>query len=97
MFSAVVQLYIGLVEILSKRHEAFYFRPKLKTLSFENSSVGINTLNSTLPNLCKAAGIKRKTAYCLRVTCASKLFNSGVEVKLIRERIEHRSNALFYL
>ena len=88
------QLYIGLVEILSKRNEAFYFRPKSKT-SFENSPVGINTLNSILPSLCKAAGIKRKTVHCLRVTCVSKLFNSGVEEKLIRERTGHRSNALF--
>ena len=52
-------------------------------------------MNSILPNLCKAAGIKRKTAHCLRVTCVSKLFNSGVEEKLIRERTGHRSNALF--
>ena len=89
------QLYIGLVETLSKRNEAFYFRPKSKTLSFENSPVGINTLNSILPNLCKAAGIKRKTPHCLRVTCVSKLFNSGVEEKLSRERTGNRSNALF--
>ena len=89
------QLYIGLVETLSKRNEAFYFRLKSKTLSLENSPVGINPLNSMLPNLSKAAGIKRKTAHCLRVTCVSKLFNSGVEGKLIRERTGHRSNALF--
>ena len=31
----------------------------------------------------------------MRVTCVSKLFNSGVEEKLIRERTGHRSNALF--
>ena len=51
-------------------------------------------MNSILPNLCEAAGIKRKTAHCLRVTCVSKLFNTGVEEKLIRERTGHRSNAL---
>ena len=78
-----------------KRNEAFYFRPKSKSFSFENSPVGINTLNSILPNLCKAAEIKRKTAHCLPVTCVSKLFDSGVEEKLIRERTGHRSNALF--
>ena len=89
------QLYIGLVEILSKRNEAFYFGPRSKTLSFENSPVGINTLNSILPNLCKAARIKRKTSHCLRVTCVSKLLNSGVEEKLIRDRTGHRSNVLF--
>ena len=74
------QLYTGLVGNLSKRNKAFNWRPKLKT-SFENSSVGINTMNSILPSFCKAAGIKRKTAHCLRVTCVLKLFNSGVEEK----------------
>ena len=73
-FLQFYQLYIGLVETLSKRNEALYFRPKSKTLLFENSPIRINTLNSILPNLCKAAGIKRKTAHCSRVTCVSKLF-----------------------
>lgn len=47
-----------------------------------------------MPDLCEAAGVKRKTAHCLRVTCASSLFNTGVEEKLILERAGHRSNAL---
>ena len=94
MFSAVLSIVHGLVETLSKRNEAFYFRPKSKTLSFENSPVGINTLNSILPNLCKPAGIKRKTAHCLRVTCVSNLFNSGIEEKLIRERMAYFTKIL---
>ena len=39
---------------------------------------------------------KKRTANCLRVTCASMLFRSGVDEKLIRERTcHHVSNALF--
>jgi len=53
------------------------------------------TLNAILPDMCKKAGIKVKTAHCLRVTCATKLFTSGVEEKMFRERTGHRSNALF--
>ena len=45
--------------------------------------------------MCKAARIKRKTNHCLRVTCASSLFNARVEEKLIRERTGHRSESLF--
>ena len=56
--------------------------------------MGINTLNEILPDLCKAAGLSRKTAHCLRVTCASTLFNAGVKSKLIRDRTGHRSDAL---
>ena len=35
-----------------------------------------------------------KTSHCLRVTCATRLFQSNVEDKLIREHTGHRSNAL---
>ena len=45
--------------------------------------------------MCRAVGIKKKTAHCLRVTCASRLFQSGVDEKLIRELTGHVSNALF--
>ena len=56
--------------------------------------MGINKLNDILPEMCKAAGLKRKTSHCLRVTCASSLFNAGVEEKLIRERTGHRSDSV---
>ena len=66
----------------------------IQYLLFEKSPVGINTLNAILPNMCKEVGIKRKTAHSLRISRATKLFNSGVEEKLISERTGHRSNAL---
>ena len=56
--------------------------------------MGINSLNQILPDMCKAAGLRRKTAHCLRVTCASSLFNARVDSKLIRNRTGHRSDAL---
>lgn len=45
--------------------------------------------------MCKEAGRKPKSSHSLRVTCASTLFNAGVEEKLMRDRTGHRSNALF--
>ena len=45
--------------------------------------------------MCRAVGITKKTAHCLRVTCASRLFQSGVDEKLIRNRTGHVSNLLF--
>lgn len=56
--------------------------------------MGINTLNRLFPDICEAAGIKRKTAHCLRVTCALSLLNAGVDRKLIRDRTRHISDAL---
>ena len=59
--------------------------------------LGIHTLNKILPDLCESAGFSRKTSHCLRVTCATQLFQSNVEDKLIRERTGRRSNALLYI
>ena len=42
---------------------------ELKELCVERAvpkSVGINTLNRLLLDMCQAAGIKRKTAHCFR-------------------------------
>ena len=90
----IYRLYIGLVEVFVKNSNAFYYKASKAKFGFEKVPVGINTLNEVLPDLCEAAGVKRKTAHCLRVTCASALFNAGVEEKLICERTGHRSNAL---
>ena len=78
--------------------QAFYFKPNPNSAVFgyQKSPVGINTLNRILPDmLCVQAGLKRKTSHCLRVTCATRLFQHSVDEKLIRERTGHRSNALF--
>ena len=91
----VYRLYLGFCDFPCKMDKAFYFRPKKNRLGFDNVPVGINTLNQILPNMCSVAGIRKKTAHCLRVTCATSLFNAGVDEKLIRERTGHRSNALF--
>ena len=90
----IYRFYIGLVEVFGKNGNAFYFKASKAKFGFEKVPVGINTLNKVLPDLCEAAGVKWKTAHCLRVTCASSLFDAVVEEKLIRERTRHRSNAL---
>lgn len=55
-------------------------------MCFNRLPMSVNTLNRLLPDMCDAAGIKRKTAHHLRVACASSLFNAGVEKKLIHNR-----------
>ena len=89
------RMYIGLVQSISSEITAFYFKPNSKCLAYDKQVVGINKLNGILPSMCKEAGFKAKSSHCLRVTCASALFNAGVEEKLIRDRTGHRSNALF--
>ena len=57
----IYRLYIGLIETNVKSSNVFYFRPSKIKLSFDKAPVGVNTLNAILPQMCKAAGIKRKT------------------------------------
>ena len=89
------KLYFGLTQSIGKYNFALYFRPSMKNFSYVKSPVGVNSLNAILPDMCKKVGIKVKTAHCLRVTCATKLFTSGMKKKMIRERTGHKSNALF--
>lgn len=80
----IFRLYIGLVETNAKNLNAFYFRPSRSKLRFDKVPVGVNSLNEILPQMRKAAGIKRKTSHCLRVTCTFLLFNAHIVEKLIR-------------
>ena len=87
--------YISLVSELPKIDESFYFRPSKTAYKFENAPIGIHKLNSIVPFLMKEAGLEVKTAHCLRVTTARNLVRAGYQEKLIRERTEHVSSALF--
>ena len=88
-FYEIYCLHLGLVEVFAKNGNAFYYEASEAKFGFERVPVGIDTLNKVLPDLCEAAGVKRKTAHCLHVTCAWSLFNAGVEEKLFRERTGH--------
>ena len=86
---------LGFCDFPGKMDKAFYLRPKKNCSGFDNVPVGINTFSQILPNtMCSVAGIKKKTAHFLRVTCVTTLFNAGVDEKLIREPTGHRSNDL---
>jgi len=87
--------YVSMIRELSKCDEAFYFRPSKTAYKFENSPLGIHTLNNILPTMMEKAGFKKKTAHCLRVTTASTLFQNKHEESLIRQRTGHVSSALF--
>lgn len=88
--------YLECIKPLSEKIDAFYFRPNRDKFCYEYAPVGINSLNKILPDeLCKGAGLTRKTSHNLIVSCATALFQNSVEEKLIRERTGHRSNAVF--
>jgi hypothetical protein len=75
--------YFEKVKGFSESLSAFYFKPHRNSSLFEYEQlpVGINSLNSILPKeLCERAGLNRKTAHLLRITCATKLFQGGTEL-----------------
>ena len=98
----LIKFYSRYFELVSKlrvnvRANGFYFQAFDDPKRFELKNCrGINSLNGILPSLCAAIGNERKTSlsHSLRVTCVSKLFNAGVEEKLIRNRSGHVSATL---
>ena len=94
---SLYKLYLSKVDKLAEGKESFHFKPHRdkSVFRYEDSVVGMNTLNSILPEkLCVRAGLERKTAHSLRVTCASRLYQNSIDDKRIRERTGHKSNAL---
>lgn len=73
----------------------FYLSPLSKPKGmvwFKNQPIGVHTLASTVKRLCEKAGIEGyKTNHSLRVTTATRLFQSGADEQLIMERTGHRS------
>ena len=60
--------------------------------TFTRQGVGVNMLKTVLPLLSKESGIEvRYTNHSLRATAITRMFNSGVEEKIIAETSGHRS------
>lgn len=75
---SMYSLYLSKVAIHAKSITSFYLRPhRSGRLACENSAIGVCTFNKILPELCQKAGLERKTAHSLRITCASRLFQNS--------------------
>ena len=91
----LIQLFQKYVSHRPSDATCFYLTPlrKLKSdIWYSNMPVGHNTLSSTVGRICKQAGILGfKTNHSLRVTSATRLFQSGVDEQLIMSNTGHRS------
>ena len=68
------------------------FREEQAGPVFTWQRVGINMLKNVLPLLSKESGIGvRYTNHSLRATAITRMFNSGVEEKIITETSGHKS------
>lgn len=77
--------------------DVFYLRP-LEAVPdeegkpwFQNVPVGRNVLSKMVEQMCKGAGIEKRSNHSLRATAATELFRANVPEKLIQERTGHRS------
>ena len=95
--AALYSVNISKVQGFYESVQSLYFPPHRNgTFEYERSAVGLSSLNEILPEkLCLKANLPRKTAHCLRISCATRLFQHNIEEKLARERTGHKSNALF--
>lgn len=91
----LVRLYQVYLSHLPTDIQSFYLTPLRKTkgaMWYSKVPVGHNTLSQTVGRLCKQAGITGlKTHHSLRVTSATRLFQSGVDEQAIMSHTGHRS------
>lgn len=72
-----------------RHNDSFYLTPLKKPkgqIWYSKTPLGHNTLSQTVRRLCQAAGI---TNHSLRVTSATRLFQSGMDEQLITSRTGH--------
>ena len=76
-------------------NDAFYLTPMPKPRSvvwYKNQPIEVHSLANTVKCLCEKGGIcGYKTNHSLRVTTATRLYQSGADEQLIMERTGHRS------
>ncbi len=62
---------------------------------FSDRPVGVNMLKKVIPSLARRAGLSGKyTNHSLRATCATRMFQAGVDEQLIKTFTGHCSDAV---
>lgn len=62
----------------------------------EGKAFGPRNYEQQLGNMCKAAGIRKVGVHTLRHTYATRLFEKGVDVKIISELLGHSTTEITY-
>lgn len=89
----VFKLYSKYLDLIGNSGD-FYRRP-LSGLRYSRQVVGVNKLSTLIKSMCNKAGLTGFfTNHSGKRTCATTLFNNGVDEQLICERTGHRSNAV---
>ncbi len=98
----IVHLYHKYVMLLpsNPKSDALYKYSMVKTRRtaacwYVNKPVGINSLSKTVSRLMKEGGFcGRFTNHSLCVSAATRMFQSGIEEQIVKEKTGHRSEAV---
>lgn len=75
--------------------ERFYLQPaknwESNTVWFTSRPIGKNQLCKMMADITTDAGVPKLTNHSLRATCATRLYQAGVDEQIIMERTGHRS------
>ncbi|XP_063397165.1 uncharacterized protein LOC134681459 [Mytilus trossulus] len=86
------ELYIGHSEISPEGNSKFYKRPLQDSLRFSKQNLGINKLENLMKTMCTKAGLSGNfTNHSGKRTCATTMFQSGIDEQTIMSRTGHRS------
>ena len=93
----VLDVYLSKLPKQAFEKDIFYLRP-LEAVPdeegkpwFQNVPVGRNVLSKMVEQMCKVAGIEKRSNHSLRATAATEMFRANVPEKIIQERTGHRS------
>ena len=95
--TCVVNIYTTYLCAIGEDSGTFYRRPSGTgfDLRFSQQPVGVNTLGKLMKNMCQRVGLVGNFSnHSCKRTCATTLFNAGVDEQLIMERTGHCSNAV---
>jgi hypothetical protein len=92
-----IKLFEQFLAVRPKSVSRFYLQPSknpTNSVWYTSRPLGKNSLSKFLAQICADAGIEgKKTNHSLRATCATRLYQAGVEEQQIMERTGHRSVA----
>ncbi len=93
------QRYISLLPVATKSQALYKFglseNRRMPRTWYTDKPLGVNSLKKVVKNITQSAGVKGKYSnHSLRVTTATRLFQSGVDEQVIKEMMGHKSDAV---
>ncbi|XP_062572726.1 uncharacterized protein LOC134234683 [Saccostrea cucullata] len=88
----LVHLYTSYIGLIGDKDGKFYKRPIPGTLKFSKQNIGVNRFENLMKEMCNKAGLEGNfTNQSRKRTCATQLYQSGLDEQQIMSRTVQRS------